>query len=157
MSGISIHVDDSQLRTIVTRLAGLAEAPVDNDLLDGIGVLMVDAARRRINETKRSPGGEPWVIWSDAYQEASKGVPHHGILHRRGYLFGSLQHVVGANSVEAGSNLEYARIHQLGGETGRGGSAKMPPRPYLGFGADDLEDIRDAVHAYYGAKIGALS
>lgn len=33
--------------------------------------------------------------------------------------------------VDVGSDLVYARVHELGGRAGRGGSVNLPPRPYL--------------------------
>ena len=45
-------------------------------------------------------------------------------------------------SLRMGSNLVYARIHQLGGEAGRGLSVTIPARPYLGFSDEDRERVR---------------
>ena len=39
-------------------------------------------------------------------------------------------------SVIFGSNMEYARIHQLGGETGRGKKTEIKARPYMGVPRD---------------------
>ena len=125
-----------------------------NAFLDGVGTILTDSARRRIEETKKSPSGNAWQAWSPAYQEHSKDKPHKGFLFRNGYLYGSIQHVVGDNFVEDGSNLEYARIHQEGGFAGAGKKAFIPARPYLGLGADDLEDVRSALVSYYEGKIG---
>lgn len=44
-----------------------------------------------------------------------------------------------------GSNVEYARIHQMGGRAGRGLSVDLPARPYLGVSKQDAEDIREMV------------
>ena len=48
----------------------------------------------------------------------------------------------GNPSLRMGSNLVYARIHQLGGKAGRGLSVMIPARPYLGYSEEDLKDIR---------------
>ena len=39
-------------------------------------------------------------------------------------------------SVIFGSNVEYARIHQKGGEAGRGKKSLIPARPYMGVPKD---------------------
>jgi phage virion morphogenesis protein len=39
-------------------------------------------------------------------------------------------------SVIFGSNMEYARIHQLGGQAGRGKKTTIPARPYMGVTKD---------------------
>lgn len=44
-----------------------------------------------------------------------------------------------------GSNVKYARIHQLGGKAGRGHSVNIEARPYLGINDENMEDIREAV------------
>src|SRR5574343_1117987 len=41
--------------------------------------------------------------------------------------------------VEAGSNVEYAAIHQFGGWAGRGHKARIPARPYLMVQTEDIE------------------
>lgn len=40
-----------------------------------------------------------------------------------------------------GSNLEYAAIHQLGGQAGRNKSVEIPARPYLFLTDDDYDEI----------------
>ena len=39
-------------------------------------------------------------------------------------------------SVIFGSNMEYARIHQLGGQAGKDKKANIPARPYMGMTKD---------------------
>jgi len=39
-------------------------------------------------------------------------------------------------SVIFGSNMEYARIHQQGGQAGRGNKTTIPARPYMGVPKD---------------------
>ena len=75
------------------------------------------------------------------------------MLQLRGMKGGGLRSTIqresgdGEASISAGlgSNLRYARIHQLGGLTGRGHKAKIPARPYLGLTKEErmyaLEDI----------------
>lgn len=44
-----------------------------------------------------------------------------------------------------GTNLEYARIHQLGGKTGRNHSSNIPARPYLGLTKYDKEAAAERI------------
>ncbi|MDO5604798.1 MAG: phage virion morphogenesis protein [Paracoccus sp. (in: a-proteobacteria)] len=73
----------------------------------------------------------------------------------------------GRNSVDIGTNLHYAAIHQFGGTiqpkaggaltfmlaTGQMilvGAVTMPARPYLGISTDDEEQIREFVEIHFG-------
>ena len=40
-----------------------------------------------------------------------------------------------------GSNKDYARIHQLGGDAGRNKKTKIIARPYLNLGEKELNNI----------------
>lgn len=51
-------------------------------------------------------------------------------LSRDGYLRRSVTPEYDAYQARVGTNRVYARIHQLGGQVGRGGSVTLPPRPY---------------------------
>ena len=121
--------------------------------------------------------GEHWKAWSARYEKrvrklaAAKANKHkkskkqrditpaevavHSMLQLHGMEGGGLRSTIqqtsgdGEATISAGvgSNLRYARIHQLGGLTGRGHKAKIPARPYLGLTKEErmyaLEDIAD--------------
>lgn len=61
--------------------------------------------------------------------------------------------IVGAKSVSGGVEgavrtvVPYARIHEFGGNTGIGGAALIPPRPYIGPALETRKDqmVRDIV------------
>ena len=66
--------------------------------------------------------------------------PYPGqILLLRGNLAKSISRKVTNGSVVIGTNVKYARIHQLGGQAGRGHKAQMPARPYLPFVGNRLQ------------------
>ncbi|MDO5307815.1 MAG: phage virion morphogenesis protein, partial [bacterium] len=46
-------------------------------------------------------------------------------------------------SAVIGSNLDYAAIHQLGGQVGKGHKAEISARPYLQLTDDDFAEIID--------------
>jgi phage virion morphogenesis protein len=55
-----------------------------------------------------------------------------------GRLKNSITTAVDVDEIQVGTNVVYARIHQLGGEEGKP-NATMPKRPYLGLSKDDEE------------------
>ena len=52
------------------------------------------------------------------------------------------------DSAVIGSNLEYAAIHQLGGQAGRNKSVEIPARPYLKLTDDDYNEINHEIEKY---------
>lgn len=56
-----------------------------------------------------------------------------------GLLAKSISRKVTNTSVMVGTNVKYARIHQLGGKAGRGHRANIPSRPYLPFVKNKLQ------------------
>ena len=54
------------------------------------------------------------------------------------------------DSAVMGSNLEYAAIHQLGGQAGKNKSVEIPARPYLQLTPDDFEEILSMTENFLG-------
>lgn len=69
--------------------------------------------------------------------------------YQGGSLTGSIQEESGDGeaSIKAGvgSNIRYARIHQLGGLAGRGRKVKIPARPYLGLTKDERRNAAEDI------------
>ena len=63
------------------------------------------------------------------------------ILQISGQLASSVNTYYDNDSAVIGSNLEYAAIHQLGGQAGRNKSVEIPARPYLKLTDEDFEEI----------------
>lgn len=63
------------------------------------------------------------------------------ILQVEGKLAASINTYYDNDSAVIGSNLEYAAIHQLGGQAGRNKSVEIPARPYLKLTKNDYEEI----------------
>ncbi|MDO5296733.1 MAG: phage virion morphogenesis protein [bacterium] len=80
--------------------------------------------------------------------------------YQGGSLTGSIQEENGDGeaSIKAGvgSNIRYARIHQLGGLTGRGHKAKIPARPYLGLTQQQKEKAATKIGKLLVKAINAL-
>ena len=70
------------------------------------------------------------------------------ILQVEGQLAASITTQYDDDSAVIGSNKEYARIHQLGGDAGRGKKVKIPARPYLHLTNDDFDEILHETKKY---------
>jgi phage virion morphogenesis protein len=119
-------------------------------LLEDIGDVLLLNIDRRFEEG-RGPDGTPW-------QKTNRGgqILVHSARYRN-----SFDKRVEAQSVAAGTNAIYARIHQFGGTIkpkrakvlaftigGKAVFAKqvtIPARPVLGLGAEDIKGIRGAI------------
>lgn len=70
------------------------------------------------------------------------------ILQVEGKLAASINTYYDNDSAVIGSNLEYAAIHQLGGQAGKNKSVEIPARPYLFLTEDDYEEIKQEINKY---------
>lgn len=148
MAGVILKADfrnlDRRLRALGARFANPKE------FLERIAEKLLQVARRSF-EREASPEGRPWVRLTPAYAERKQRlVGRRNILQFSGTLVRSLHRGVQGNQfafVSTGQ-LPYARIHQFGGQAGRGHWARIPARPYLGFPpaaqkevAEDIEQL----------------
>lgn len=117
MAGVSFHLDDSLAQDILSRIERAASRPTG--AMHAIGAHFVMSAQRNI-ETETAPDGSKWPPLSP--RTANQRVGRRGA--RRGYdhmlrvtnrLYASISYVATDRSMEWGSNVEYARVHQLGG------------------------------------------
>ena len=121
------------------------------DMMDSIGEALVSSTLQRFQEEK-DPDGKKW---KPSARAAAKGGT---TLSDTGRLQKSIEYAATSNRVMVGSNLPYARIHQLGGTVrpkkgkflkfkGLDGEdvfvreVSIPARPYLGISDDDREEI----------------
>ncbi len=115
--------------------------------LDELGGLVVSQTQRRIRSEKTAPDGSAW----------KPNAAGTSILFASGALDDSIHHVVAGSSVEVGSGLVYAGIHQHGGTIVPvnadklafyvGGNfvitekVEMPARTYVGISAANAEEV----------------
>lgn len=146
----------------VAYLVDLGDKAADlSPLMANIGRLLEASARDRIEATNTTPEGVPWPVSLRAQEDGGK------TLFEKGRLAASLHNIPDRNSVEVGSNLIYAGVHQDGatilpvngdalvfklanGRTVTVGSVTIPARPYLGVSEQDAADIDKAVAHYLG-------
>lgn len=72
------------------------------------------------------------------------------ILQVSGQLASSVNTYYDNDSAVIGSNLEYAAIHQIGGQAGRNKSVEIPARPYLQLTPEDFEEILSVTENFLG-------
>jgi len=97
--------------------------------------------------------GEPWAALSPVSIK-QRGGDEHPILQRTGRLAASFTGSSGSDFAQAGTNVIYALVQQLGAEKGEFGSTAsghpipwgdIPARPMAGFSEDLEEEILDIV------------
>lgn len=138
--GVNFTVRTTGAQAIAHALVGLQLRAMDlRAPLAEIGAMLLTSTQDRF-EKEQAPDGSPWEPLATPV-----GRP---ILRDTVRLYQSLTYAVDRNQVEVGSNVVYARIHQLGGETGRGHAAKIPARPYLGMSKADEREALEIVTDY---------
>lgn len=136
--GVNFTVKVENAQAIGRALVGLQLRMRDlRPVLREIGASLLTSTQRRF-EDEQAPSGAPWapILRSGA------------ILRDSGRLYQSLTYAVGQSQVEVGTNVVYARIHQLGGKAGRGRKVTIKPRPYLGLDDADRRELLEIVNDY---------
>ncbi len=151
MAGTSFSVETKGVEKIREVFQQL-QNPDLRPLLDALGAEGESQTRRRISKEKTAPDGTPWKTLDEDYARRKRegimrgGVrvaSSGGILEFEGEMLDSINYqVTGDDTVEWGSNLEYAAIHQFGGaEVGM----NIPARPFLGLSVEDEADMDDII------------
>ena len=94
--------------------------------LDLLGEALVEDTRLRLEDDETAPSGRRWAEWSPAYA-ATRG-PEHKLLFDTGALADSIEFERRGRTIDVGSDLPYALVHQTGSRDGR-----LPARPYVGI------------------------
>lgn len=117
---ITFTVDDADLRAMLERQAQpeTGAASGSDTLAARIGERLMESTRERF-KTQVAPDGTPWAPLKPATIRRKKYNPDK-ILTLRGYLRGGIHwQALDDDTVQVGSNLKYAAIHQFGGEIQR--------------------------------------
>lgn len=133
----------------VNRALAKISSPDRGDALERIGALVESQTKKRIADGKKSPDGKPWKSWSTGYAKTRRAG--QSLLHATGHLLQSIQYEANDEIVLVGSNLKYARTHQVGDQT-RG----IPARPYIGVSAEDGREIVSVLDRWYRTHVGPL-
>jgi phage virion morphogenesis protein len=127
---VKVKYDESEFQTIIDALSKAA-APKLHKIAEAAGAELHYISTKAFEKEKDPVTGDSW--------EPLKRPNKSGkILHGKPY---HLRRTLDWNafpdgSVIFGSNMEYARIHQMGGEAGKGKKANIPARPYMGVPKD---------------------
>jgi len=91
-----------------------------------------------------------WTDLADVTKKQRKKSGHWPgkILQVTGQLASSINTQYDDNSAVIGSNLDYAAIHQLGGQAGKNKSVEIPARPYLKLTDEDFDEILEAIEKF---------
>lgn len=142
MAGVTLMGDWTRAVKSLTNLASFSMLGLHKE----IGDHLVASAQRRFREGT-GPDGKEW--------EQSKRAKATGgrTLVDTARLRSSLARRAFPDRADVGTNVIYARIHQLGGKAGRGHAVKLPPRPYLGISDEDEKAITEIVETAVGRCI----
>ncbi len=101
-------------------------------------------------ENFKNEGRPKWqdLAESTKKQRQKKRKCSGQILQVEGQLASSISTHYDKDCAVIGSNLDYAAIHQLGGQTGRNKAVSIPARPYLKLIEEDFEEIIKATKQY---------
>ena len=105
-------------------------------LMESVGEALRSGTIERF-EAEEDPQGKKWKPSARAMAGGGK------TLDKESHLKDSIDYAATSDKVMVGSNLPYARIHQLGGKTGKGHKVDMPARPYLGVSEEDMDAVRE--------------
>ncbi len=132
---------------------------VDQRLMDDIASIVREAIDANF-ESKNRQRRLGWPPLSELYVEFLRRYrPRRDpsiLLKDEGRLSQSIDVETDKNKVIAETNLKYAAIHQFGGKAGRGHRATIPPRPYIAFLDEDVDDMTAVVTDQISQKIANL-
>ena len=146
---IEIRLDNKTVQDALLKVAAKAETL--RPLMKNIAGIMADATEENFSQQGRP---DKWQELAESTIKKRKKAGHWPgqILQVEGRLATSITTQYDNESAIIGSNLDYAAIHQLGGQAGKNKSVSIPARPYLKLTNDDLEDILETVNNYLNIR-----
>ena len=135
---IEIKLDNKEVLTRLQELASRGENL--RPLMKNIAGIMATATEDNFKDEGRP---DKWIDLSETTKKQRQKIGKYPgqILQVSGQLASSVSAVYDDNSAVIGSNLVYAAIHQLGGQTGKNKKTTIPARPYLKLTDDNFEEI----------------
>lgn len=143
---------------MLTKLATVSDKSARRAIMDDFGSYLVAEVQQRFR-TETGPDGEVW--------KKSKRVEAEGglTLSDTGHLKNFITHKASADTLEVGTAVKYAAIHQFGGDIKPkkakelyfmvGGhlvktkKVTIPARPFLGFTDGDREEFNAIVQDHW--------
>ena len=138
---IEIKIDNKDVDRKLLELAQKSENL--RPLMKNIAGIFASATEENFKNEGRP---DKWTELSEATKkQRTKQKKWPGqILQVSGQLASSISTQYDDESAIIGSNLDYAAIHQLGGQAGKNKKVTIPARPYLKLTEDDFNEILDA-------------
>ena len=138
---IEIKIDNKDVEKKLLELAQKGENL--RPLMKNIAGIFASATEENFKNEGRP---DKWTELSEATKkQRTKQKKWPGqILQVSGQLASSISTQYDDESAVIGSNLDYAAIHQLGGQAGKNKKVEIPARPYLKLTDDDFNEILDA-------------
>ena len=138
---IEIKIDNKDVERKLLELAQKGENL--RPLMKNIAGIFASATEENFKNEGRP---DKWTELSEATKkQRTKQKKWPGqILQVSGQLASSISTQYDDESAVIGSNLDYAAIHQLGGQAGKNKKVEVPARPYLKLTDDDFNEILDA-------------
>ena len=150
---IEIKLDNKEVvdnKEVESRLLDLAKRSENlRPLMKNIAGIFAYSTEENFKEEGRP---DKWTELSEStIKQRTKNKQWPGmILQISGQLASSVNTYYDDDSAVMGSNLEYAAIHQLGGQAGKNKSVEIPARPYLQLTPDDFEEILSMTENFLG-------
>ena len=144
---IEIKIDNQKVQERLLNLAKRSENL--RPLMKNIAGVFAYSTEENFKEEGRP---DKWTELSEStIKQRTKNKQWPGmILQVSGQLASSVNTYYDNDSAVIGSNLEYAAIHQLGGQAGRNKSVEIPARPYLQLTPEDFEEILSMTENFLG-------
>ena len=127
--------DEGEFQEILDALSKASDPQLET-LAWFMGEELRDISNTAFENEKDPVTGKKWEPIKPRGSGAREPGSVTTILRDRGTLRSSLTHNDSAEGTVFGSHMEYARIHQEGGQAGRGKKSLIQARPYLGVPKD---------------------
>lgn len=142
---VEIRLDSKDVEKALLQVAQKCEDM--RPLMKNIAGIMADATEQNFENEGRPDKWQELAKRTIKQRTKTKHYPGK-ILQVEGRLALSVTTQYDNDSAVIGSNLAYARIHQLGGQAGKNKSVEIPARPYLQIVNDDYKEIMCAIQKY---------
>lgn len=142
---IEIKLDNKEVESRLLDLAKRSENL--RPLMKNIAGVFAYSTEENFKEEGRP---DKWADLAESTKKQRTKTGHYPgqILQVSGQLASSISTYYDNDSAVIGSNLDYAAIHQLGGQAGKNQSVTIPARPYLQLTQDDFEEIIQETEKY---------
>lgn len=135
---IEIKLDN---KDVESRLLDLAKRSENlRPLMKNIAGVFAYSTEENFKEEGRP---DKWTDLAESTKKQRTKTGHYPgqILQVSGQLASSISTYYDNDSAVIGSNLDYAAIHQLGGQAGKNQSVTIPARPYLQLNNEEIIEV----------------